>query len=155
QLAQSKTQTVFEIAADISKDLTGELGNKQTTFGEVAFMRYGFKGARGEAESGFKHVQEALEFLDDLSWNSRIKALLYLIANVEDTVFLKRSGSLERMEYHKEALRKINNIDLDTVKRLTSYCIEQNLSFGGSADLLVVSCFLKRYQAEFGHLKID
>ena len=143
-----KEQDVFEVAKEIVGNITAELDKESRTFGERAYKRYGFKGARGEAESGFENVKNVYEKLEDLSWHSRMLALISLISSVDDTVFLKRSGSFEKYKEHQAQFYKIERVDVETVASLTDYCISHDLSFGGSADLLVVACFLRRLHDE-------
>lgn len=150
-LGKPRTQTdVFAVAAAIAAGLSAELGKKQETFGEIAYQRYGFTGARGEAEAGFPGVQGSLGYLKDLSDESRWNALAYLIGTTDDTVLLKRSGTLENYRKHQSLFEKIGPMGAGEAQRLTEYALEHNLSFGGSADLLVVACFLKRWRDAFG-----
>lgn len=139
---------VFQTSAIIAKGITKELGGKSLTFGERAFASHGFRGARGEAESGYPHVKKALTKLDDFSWESKISTLIDLIVSIEDTVFLKRSGSLSAYKKHQELFKKIKRPDLKKIEAFTKYSIKHNLSFGGSADLLIVACFIKRLKGE-------
>ena len=137
-------QDVFMVVAAIAANITKELEGEPLTFGQLAFKEYGFKGARGEAERGYPNVQKALTKLRDLSWESRMSALVGLIAATEDTVLLKRSGSLDAYRIHQSRFQEIGVFDLKTVTELTNYSIKNNLSFGGSADLLIVACFMHR-----------
>ncbi|MCF7924041.1 MAG: triphosphoribosyl-dephospho-CoA synthase [Candidatus Izimaplasma sp.] len=113
------------------------------SFGSYAMERYNITGAKGEALSGYLHVRSALKCLVDFSEDSLIKTLVYLIIEIEDTNLLKRAGSLELYE---ETKKRFTELELNTqdIKNLTNYCIEHNLSFGGSADLLIVTIFIKK-----------
>jgi len=101
-------------------------------------------GIKGEALNGFKHVQEALPILKDFTWISKIRALVFYITNIEDTSFLKRAGSIESYLEVKKLFVDLDIFDMNQVNGLNQLCIENNLSFGGSADLLVVTVFLKK-----------
>jgi len=146
---ESGFDDILNLAGTLASGISSELQEGSETFGKIAFQQYGFKGARGEAESGFVHVREALALLEDESDRSMYKSLAYLIANIEDTVFLKRSGSIEKYHDFQNLFRELNDYSQVNLARLTELCIRENLSFGGSADLLVASLFLKKYHACF------
>ncbi|MFW5888901.1 MAG: triphosphoribosyl-dephospho-CoA synthase [Bacillota bacterium] len=113
------------------------------TFGEFAYKNFSVSGARGEAINGYEHVSKALKVLKDLSKASLLKTLIYLIAEVEDTTLLKRAKTYN---YYLSIKTKFKKLEIKEVslKNLTQYCIEHNLSFGGSADLLIVTIFIKK-----------
>ena len=71
------------------------------------------------------------------------KALKDLILKTEDTVFLKRSGSLKTYENIKHELSLLNMDDITSIRSFTQKMINQHISFGGAADLLVTSIFLQ------------
>lgn len=77
--------------------------------------------------------------------------MIGLIKDVEDTVLLKRAGSLEKYHHYRKLIGDIP-IDEERIQAITTECIEHNLSFGGSADLLIVSIFLKKVE---GCLKLE
>ena len=61
----------------------------------------------------------------------------------EDTVLLKRAGSLKSYQHFKQMAAQVNPyIDKD-IKDFTTYCINHNISIGGSADLFIVFHFFK------------
>lgn len=131
-----------------------ESGPQALTNGERMYAAYGLKGVRREAAAGFPHVRE-YGYVALKKWTAAghtlndagVAALLQLMARVEDTNVAARGGI--------EALR---NLQAETASFLeTEPCMEdmlayaeatdarliaQNISPGGSADLLAVSLFL-------------
>lgn len=135
---------LYEIAKQlvmpVKKDFEGELDS----FGLEAYEKHNILGVRGEALNGFQSVQSALAYLTDFSDESKLDTLMYLISIVDDTVLLKRTGSYERYQKIKEIFKKHIHSNRANILSLDNYCIENNLSFGGSADLLVLTIFIKR-----------
>ena len=125
------------------------------THGQQAAERYGVRGARGEAESGFRHVVEiglpALKrsrFQGLTEGQARLNALVAIMAEVDDTCLLHRGG-LAALMATKRGARKI--LDLGGVatpdgfralEKLDRRLLELQASPGGSADLLAAVLFL-------------
>lgn len=129
---------IFESVKIMTKGITKELECGNETFGKIAYQKYGIGGARSEAESGFIHVQELLK----RNLNN-LESLIYLIVNIDDTVLLKRCGSYSKYMDVKEQFKRLNNNE--EISNMTKKCINENLSFGGAADLLIVYVFLKSF----------
>lgn len=129
---------IFNVVKEMTKGLTKELEHGNDTFGKTAFQKYKISGARGEAENGFIHVQHLLK--DNLD-NTR--SLIYLISNIDDTVLLKRCKTYQKYLNIKDMFKLVDNSN-ESIEKLNKYCIENNLSFGGAADLLIVYLFIKK-----------
>jgi triphosphoribosyl-dephospho-CoA synthase len=119
---------------------TGSHGNKVK-------QKYGYTGAFGEAAAGFPHVQVALsDFLSRQTNDSsekRLHMLLAIMATLDDTCILYRSD--QQVLNHVQQLAKQANkqpIPNAAFEALNNYCQQQNVSPGGSADLLAASFFL-------------
>lgn len=129
--------------------------NAQLTAGQRLFIQHGLTGARGEAESGFKTVltvslpvyqmlrQQGIS--QDLALH---QALLHLLANNDDTNVVSRGG-LEGLHWLKSHAQKLiasggifNTQSIQLIEEFDQYCIDKNLSPGGSADLLILTWFL-------------
>lgn len=136
--------SIFQTVRYMGRDLLTELAAEKGTFGLEAYQSYGFGGARKEAFDGFPSVRKVLSILEPITNENLTLALVALINNSEDTVLLKRAGSIERYQEIKEKISLIDHFDPELVAEITRWCIEKNASFGGSADLLVVASFLKR-----------
>lgn len=141
-----------EIAAPLAADFGTLTGG---THGEALYLRHGVRGARGEALLGFPALFEtALPALDaqlaqGAGWNEAgVAALLYIMAAVEDSNTISRS-SPERAA----ALRKEVADTLETAEDWMAYAaaldqrlIRENISPGGSADILALAWFLKNLE---------
>ncbi len=121
------------------------------TAGEKLFARYGITGARGQAEAGFPAafrvglpaleagLEKGLSFNDSLC-----AALLHIIATTRDTNLIKRGG-MAACGQIQAMLQSLLHTDpyppKEILEDLDKAFIRQNLSPGGSADLLSAACF--------------
>ena len=119
------------------------------TFGKWAYQRYQISGARGEVYSGLPNVIKVLPLLKDYSAPTLTMVLIFLISHVDDTVLLKRAGSLKAYYEFREMIGSIKEYDIETIDNITDFCINRNLSFGGAADLLVVALLIKKIEEKF------
>lgn len=122
----------------VARELTERSG--QATAGERQFQLYGLTGARGEAESGFSTVRNALA-----KWRGRSlhELLLGLMAINQDSNLVSRGG-IDGLRYVQGYARELitNGWDRDALLKMDNALIERNLSPGGSADLLSVGWVL-------------
>ncbi|WP_253382042.1 triphosphoribosyl-dephospho-CoA synthase CitG [unidentified bacterial endosymbiont] len=113
-----------------------------STAGERQFQQYGLTGARGEAESGFATVRQALAM-----WNggSLHDLLLRLMAINQDSNLVSRGGT-DGLRYVQGYAQELlaNGWDRDALMTMDNALIERNLSPGGSADLLSVGWVLSK-----------
>lgn len=133
------------------KGISDECKEAGNTFGKYAYQKYGITGARGEVEAGLPNVKMVLSLYDLDSYDEKIKALMFLIANVDDTVLLKRCGDITKYQKIKTIFRE-TEFNSQLINQLTNNCIKDNLSFGGSADLLIVSIVLYKLKKIFNFL---
>ena len=127
--------------------------------GEKMYLRYGIRGARGEAQDGFP-------ILADYLWplfckyrkegrggnNLNLQILLWAIALSEDTNVLKRGG-IEGGVWLKEKVRHIldkggafTEEGIASIEKLNEECILKNISPGGAADLLAATLYLEELE---------
>lgn len=134
----------------ICKDLvSNEMGNSTASgqsHGEKIFLKYGFSGARGEAESGmatvFNFGLSELIQSRELNDESLIKCLLSIAANNDDTNILFRSNP-QTLESFKELSKvALANFNAKNYQAVIDFCRTENISPGGSADLLAVTIFV-------------
>ena len=132
--------------------------NHHNSVGERLFKQHNLTGARGEAESGYKTVNQISLPVYQKMLNSGyseesalLQAMLYLLAYNQDTNLVSRGG-LEGLNFvHKEARDLINQGGImqqngrEKMLRLDDELIKRNLSPGGSADLIAVTWFLANY----------
>ena len=138
------------------RDFKEVMKKEKLTHGESLYKKFGFKGIRGEVESGFHTVlTNAVPVLRKWKDNKTfslndlfLHILLKLMSESEDTNVIIRGG-VESYSYIKsiskdfiksggmnqpDAVIKLQNMNLEFVKR--------NISPGGTADLLAVAIFL-------------
>ena len=155
---EARTQAILNRAAMLAQpaldDLTALNPMDARTGGEVQYLDSGRTGVRGEAAAGFPHARDcglpvlkrALQ--DGATFNEAcLHALLALMACVEDSNILRRRGAeaLRKVQSRAKALLE-RGLDPDELRRMNDDFVRENLSPGGSADLLAVSIFLYEMQ---------
>ena len=139
-------------AAVAARELGCVTPESAATNGQRLYAKYGITGIRGQAELGFPAVLNsglpALEQALDAGYSindASCAALLYLIRDTQDTNLITRSDP----ERGKAAVARISDLlaadPLPSGQRLRAKdqeFIRENLSPGGSADLLAASLFL-------------
>ena len=150
------------LAADLTRGICArELGVGDETHGQGVFRKYGARGIRGEAESGFASVRmyslpcfrQELERGTEYG-EAAVKALLSLISHVPDTTVLHRRGEKIAAWAAEEAARCLADYREDTVLELDRAFIRENVSHGGCADLLAVTIFLHRLENEWDSAEV-
>jgi triphosphoribosyl-dephospho-CoA synthase len=123
--------------------------------GDVVRERYGVVGARGEAYTDFPHVVNvgiptlrSARLAGKSETVSRLFSLLSIMAELDDTCVLYRSG-LEGGEVVKAGAKAVLAVGGPgsqegdaALRRFDRKLFEKRLSPGGSADLLAASLFL-------------
>ena len=146
-----KCASVLNLTKDISKKVLDEY-DKHDTFGSKAYTEYKIGGARLEAYNGFPNVRNCCKYLTDLEDSSLLKALIYLIVNLEDTVMLKRAKTIDKYYDIKLKFSEINldnKLDSNLLEKLNKQMVDENISFGGCADMLICAVFLRLIQNDF------
>lgn len=136
----------------VSEDYRGLTPETAKTAGQKLYILHGITGVRGQAEAGFPAVREvglpalytALGKGMDIN-EAGCAALLELIVHTADTNMIHRGGYegmlRARLEV-KNALERDGFYRRQTLEELDAYFIENNLSPGGSADLLALTLLL-------------
>lgn len=134
---------IFEQASRLAR--AAEVSYSKT-HGREVFEKFGFRGARQEAEAGFPSAKKAYLFLKD-SGGDMLSTLLQLIAECPDTNLLYRGG-LEGLSYAQNWARFVLSRPAfsrpSLAKRMDQAFIRKNLSPGGCADLLALALFLRK-----------
>ncbi len=120
------------------------------TSGEQLYASRGIQGIRGEVSLGlpsvagiglpaYRNYRKEGHSQNDAG----ALTLLHLIAHVEDTCLIHRGG----LEGAREAVKKVSELlpagpGMVQIKELDTWFIQQNLSPGGSADLLAATYFM-------------
>ncbi len=111
------------------------------TFG-ADFYKKGFGGVRGETLRGFPMVKDAESLLGKKTLHS---VLEYIVSKLEDSVLYKRAKGDKGYEYFKNLIANAHERE----ELVTKECIENNISIGGSADVLIASCMVKKLKEIF------
>lgn len=141
----SNFDKIFENVAFMARDLLDEFSGDINTHGKRLFHEYGFLGIRGEINKGLPSVVKALKVLEQYTTYSRealMMTLITLVRECDDSVLLKRAGNMQRYNYFKNKISNIVEFDIDEINKITAEAITENISIGGSADLLIVTLFL-------------
>lgn len=128
---------------------------EKQTHGEQVLLRYGARGIRGEAVAGYPSVCKlafpvmAAGVKEGRDWNAvKLQTLCTLMSHVEDSNILSRRNvhTLENVQHTFQAFLKEGGAyqkDAEQkLKELDACFIWENISPGGSADLLAVTIFL-------------
>ena len=134
----------------ICKDLVRNemIGTVRTdiSHGEAIFRKYGFSGARGEAENGFRTVFEfglpQLSGVEELNDMAMIKCFLAIASCNNDTNILYRGGLEVLLTFQNLCKFALENFSDTNYSTVVEYCRNENISPGGSADLLAVTIFV-------------
>lgn len=139
-------ESVKEICREITlRELVAGQANPKT-HGEKAFREYGISGARGEAEAGFPLVFDfglpVLDSYHEVNDDALIKALLAIASQNDDTNILHRGGIDVLKTFKSLSCEAQHVFTPENYKKVIDYCLKENISPGGSADLLVVTIFI-------------
>lgn len=116
-----------------------------------SFIKEGNFGARKQAAEGYQIIQNLLNN-NDLSKMNTLDILIYFINNLDDTVLLRRCKDQELLRNIKEEFKTLDSSKKLLINQINEKCINNNLSFGGCADLLVVSLFIDSFTKTFNKI---
>ena len=145
-----KIEDFREIVRLCCKDIVNkELNNQlflENTHGADIFRKYGISGARGEVESGFATVFDyglpQLAELDEINDEALTKCFLAIASNNQDTNILYRSNSEVLEKFKKLCKTALDDFSPVNYSAVIDFCKINNISPGGSADLLAVTIFV-------------
>lgn len=136
----------------VDKDFAGVTAENAATAGQRLYAQHGITGIRGQAEAGFPAVREhGLPVLEaglamGKSYDEAgCAALLAILCHTDDTNVIARSDLATAQGVSRKIrklLEKDPYPDRKTLEALDREFIRQNLSPGGSADLLALCYFL-------------
>lgn len=155
KLSRNCNDNIFSIVKKLAALLLIDDNYDSDSFGDYAYRQYSLTGVKGQALQGFIDVQKGFKLLVDFSKNAKLQLLIYYISTIDDTTFLKRAKSFKFYQEVKQIFSKINPSYEEELIGLTDYCIKHNLSFGGSADLLVVTIFIKKMNSIISDIYYD
>ena len=116
-----------------------------------SFIKEGNFGARKQAAEGYQIIQNLLNN-NDLSKMNTLDILIYFINNLDDTVLLRRCKDQELLRNIKEEFKTLDSSKKLLINQINEKCINNNISFGGCADLLVVSLFIDSFTKTFNKI---
>lgn len=157
---EQKADTICEYIKRIASGLTDELGviksEKELTDGERIYKQHGILGIRGEVEAGFPSVRKyGLPTLKNMIHEGQfdrneimIQVLIQIMCHVDDSNVLARKG-LEGLDFVRKESEKALQLGGVYNKEGWYYIVnmdrvfaDQNISPGGTADLLAVTLML-------------
>ena len=131
----------------VEKEL--KTNNTQKTAGQKIYAEYQIGGIRQEAEAGFPSVREyGLPVLEKQLKQGKTNdeagcaALLSILAHTPDTNMISRGGIEKQKQAAKQAAELLNDFTAEALDEMNRVFINDNLSPGGSADLLALTWFL-------------
>lgn len=149
---QWQPEQVLMVCAAMSRELLGELEAGGETAGQRLYREYGLTGVRGQAAAGYPAVLHiglpklAQGISLGLSLNDAACAtLLALIVGTEDTNLIHRGGQQRGQQVMRELSTLLEREPFpgrETLERLDKSFVRDNLSPGGSADLLAMTLML-------------
>lgn len=142
---------IFTNIHHMTQNILDDFEKKPKTFGEKAYYEHQIMGARGEAYLGLPSVHHALNLMKDVPLSDTLlrQVLQQLIRTTDDTVLLKRAGSFEKYLKIKKQVAEIDVTQIEQVRTFTHWAIKENLSFGGSADLLIATLFIHDFAERY------
>jgi len=144
---------LYKYIKTLGKDVLNDFNYDLKTAGGIAYNKYQIKGIRGEVFEGLPTLQKALHKFPNFNPKEASQLheiLLFFMTHSEDTVALKRAGSYEVYQDFIHLAKSINPNDENAIHNFTQKCIHYGMSFGGSADQLIVLHVLK-YLGQFYH----
>lgn len=147
---------IREITKDILKDFKNIDLNKKLTHGEKLYLECGFTGIRGEIKDGLNIVFDGslpifistYEKTKDINLTC-LHTLIFLMSRVMDSTIVYRHDfkTLEKVKCEMTELFEVGGVfkkTLEYFNLLEKKYIAQNISPGGSADLLAVTIFFSK-----------
>ena len=150
---ETSPQTVCALAARFCGGVTAELGGNAGR----AFVRYGARGARGEAEDGYPHALLALTEFSRASeqgateQDAWLLPLMRLIATMKDANVLARCGEEIAQMLRDRSAQIVAHYPSggaqmqDEIRALDQDCVRWRASPGGTADVLACAMFLRDF----------
>ena len=134
------------VCVDLVKHELVDFSGARKSHGETIFQKYGFSGARGEAETAFQTVFEyglpLLSGVSNLQDEILIKSFLAIASVNDDTNIIYRSDPDRLVLFKQKCSVALENFNERNYSDLIDFCKTNNISPGGSADLLAVTIFV-------------
>ena len=125
--------------------LAREIPCAQGTHGSAAVAQHKVAGALAMAQDGYKQLFDSwLPYYDSLDgdqWQAH-KTLLYIMSMLDDTNVIHRVGYDRAQEVKAEAKALLSDFTEQGLRTLNATFIEQNISPGGTADMLSLTILI-------------
>jgi holo-ACP synthase/triphosphoribosyl-dephospho-CoA synthase len=137
-------ETIRKICKNITKEL--EINQPDKTHGKQVYDKYLISGIRGEVMEGLPTVfdrglPELIKY-NAISDEALLSAFLAIASENSDTNILYRSNIQVLNTFKMLARKAYDSHSSEDLNKLIAYCRDENISPGGSADLLVMSNFI-------------
>ena len=132
------------LRADICR-LAADFPAPQGTHGDAVRRQYNVGGALAQAAAGYPDLfADWLPYLRQLKGDTFAahKTLLYIMTTLDDTNILHRKGAQVASEVKEEARALLSNFSEAALIKLNQRYIKENISPGGSADILSLTFLL-------------
>ena len=132
------------LRADICR-LAADFPAPQGTHGDAVRRQYNVGGALAQAAAGYTDLfADWLPYLRKLKGDTFAahKTLLYIMTTLDDTNILHRKGAQVASEVKEEARTLLSNFSEAALIKLNQRYIKENISPGGSADILSLTFLL-------------
>ncbi|MDR3215481.1 MAG: citrate lyase holo-[acyl-carrier protein] synthase [Bacilli bacterium] len=137
------TSNIKKLAIPLKADFTSNDIPEHLSF----YLKNNIMGARGLALSGYQVIfEEILPYYDKV--NELDELMNKIVSIIEDTNIIKRSN-LDTYQKIKSMAFKANT--KKDIRAIDEYCLSNNISCGGSADIYALSLILillKKYQKQ-------
>ena len=111
----------------------------KATFGYKAYHEHGFGGIRKLCSNGFDVVINASK---KIQRKPLLQALCEIVGRLDDSVLLKRSITFEKYVYFQNLISSVDVRDKKQLKAVNRECLQNNISIGGAADVLIAAILL-------------
>lgn len=139
----TKFTDIFTNIKTISANIYDDFLTDYDSSGVRLYKKHNITGIRGVAKSGLELIKDNLTKINLDSTDKDLRNLLYYyILNTDDTVFITRSKSYDNYLKYKKEISNYDPNNKEDLKALNLFAESHNLSFGGAADLLIVTIFL-------------
>lgn len=140
---------IKEVSKDIFSDFKNIENKQKLTHGEKIYLKYGIRGIREEVYNGLSDVfkiylpfyLKSIKEGYDLNF-SRVRTLLKIMSKLDDSTILYRHNLKILEEIKKKSKDLLLTNDINKILEFENYCIENNISPGGSADILAITIFI-------------
>lgn len=133
--------SIQRLSQSLTQDFQDIKDKHQLTHGEIIYQELGIKGVKGFALSGFDSLFEIyVPFYQQCEHDPQLKTLLKIMSHCEDTTIIHRKD-LNTLHWLQTQANNVLNNQLSILK-LDQQCQHNNLSPGGSADILSLVIYL-------------